>query len=152
MQSGTFFFILGGVWLVVLSAAFLWLFKHINSLVKESKGEPLIKTLDRLLKKEVDNEKDIKKLFGDVDGLREKGLSDIQKIGVVRFNPFSETGGDHSFSIALLDGRDTGVVLTGLHTRERTRLYIKSIVKGKSEHELSNEEKESIVRAEKGKK
>ncbi len=135
-----------------LSIAFIWLFRHINSLVKESKGEMLIKTLDRILKKEGENGKNIEKIFAEIDELREKGLSDFQKIGIVRFNPFNETGGDHSFSIALLDGRDSGLVITGLHTRERTRLYIKSINKAKSEYELSKEEKEAIVKAQKGKK
>lgn len=71
----------------------------------------------------------------------------VQKIGLVRFNPFNETGGDHSFSLALLDGNGNGFVMTGLHTRERTRLYIKPIRNLKSEYELSQEEQKAIKEA-----
>jgi len=55
--------------------------------------------------------------------------------------------GDHSFSLALLDGKDTGVVITGLHTRERTRVYMKAIKAGKGEHELSEDEKKALAKA-----
>ena len=64
---------------------------------------------------------------------------------MVRFNPFSEMGGDHSFSVALLDGHDTGIIITGLHTRERTRVYIKPVNKGKSEYDLSKEELKALT-------
>ena len=49
--------------------------------------------------------------------------------------------------MAMLNGKDTGVVITGLHTRERTRLYVKPISRGKSEYELSLEEKKAIAKA-----
>jgi len=80
----------------------------------------------------------------------DEGRLHIQKIGIVRFNPFKEIGGDHSFSLALLDGKDTGVVLTGIHTRERTRIYTKQIKNGKCEFELSAEEKRALIKAQKG--
>jgi hypothetical protein len=48
-----------------------------------------------------------------------------------------------------MDADDNGVVITGLHTRERTRLYLKSIKQGKSEYDLSKEEKESVEKAKK---
>jgi len=66
---------------------------------------------------------------------------------MVRFNPFLETGGDQSFAIALLDGNLDGIIITGLHTRETTRLYIKTVEKGKSRLELSKEEKEALSNA-----
>jgi hypothetical protein len=67
----------------------------------------------------------------------------------VRFNPFKELGGDHSFSLAILDSHDSGIVITSLHTRDRTRVYMKDIKKGKSESELSAEEKSALTSAEK---
>lgn len=79
--------------------------------------------------------------------LEEDGKLHIQKVGIVRFNPFKELGGDHSFSLAVLDGRETGIVITSLHTRDRTRVYIKSIKNGKSDSELSSEEVRALAKA-----
>lgn len=76
------------------------------------------------------------------------GAGHIQKIGLLRYNPYQDTGGDQSFSIALLDFRGDGVVLTSLHTRTGTRVYGKPIVKGKGEkYKLSKEEEEVVKQA-----
>ncbi len=79
--------------------------------------------------------------------LEKEGLEHVQKKGLVRFNPFNESGGDNSFVICLLDGKSNGIVLTGLHTREKTRMYAKKIENGKSKYELSREEKQAITEA-----
>lgn len=71
----------------------------------------------------------------------------IQQIGVVRFNPFEDTGGDQSFVIALLDGRGSGFVLTSLHGRAGTRVYAKPVEHGQAVYALSTEEQEAIRRA-----
>lgn len=84
-----------------------------------------------------------------LDFLEKDGESHIQKIGLVRFNPFRELGGDHSFSLSILDGNNSGVIITGLHTRDRTRIYMKDIKKGKANLELSNEEKRALLEAQK---
>ena len=86
-----------------------------------------------------------------MDLIEEKDKRHIQKVGLIRFNPFSELGGDHSFCLAILDDRDSGVVITGLHTRDRTRVYIKDIKNGQSSLELSSEEKKALASAEKSK-
>ena len=83
--------------------------------------------------------------------LEEDGKSHIQKVGFVRFNPFKELGGDHSFSLAVLDGGDSGVVITSLHTRDRTRVYMKDIKKGKATLELSADGKKALASAQKQK-
>ena len=71
----------------------------------------------------------------------------FQKIGIVRYNPFKEVGGDLSFSVAILDFDDSGIVVTNIHSREGDRVYAKSVKNGESEHNLSVEEKEAIKRA-----
>lgn len=71
----------------------------------------------------------------------------ITKIGITRFNPFKEIGGDQSFSIALLDEQNDGVIITSYYGRELNRVYAKSIQDGASEHELSEEEKGAIAKA-----
>lgn len=70
-----------------------------------------------------------------------------QKISVVRYNPFGDTGGDQSFSLAVLDGHDSGYVLTSIHGRQGTRVYLKPIDFGKSKHSLSEEEQQAISQA-----
>jgi len=69
---------------------------------------------------------------------------------VVRFNPFSGVGSDQSFSIALLDSNDNGVVITSLYTRNENRVYAKPLKAGRSEYLLSAEEKNAIEKAKNG--
>jgi hypothetical protein len=68
----------------------------------------------------------------------------IQKIGVLRFNPFGDGGGNFSFCIALLDAHNSGLVLTSMHGREQNRIYSKRILNGKSEFQLTEEEIKAI--------
>ena len=70
-----------------------------------------------------------------------------QKISIVRFNPFGDTGGDQSFSIAVLDAHNSGYVITSIHGRQGTRSYVKPIDYGKSKYSLSEEEKQAISQA-----
>ncbi len=71
----------------------------------------------------------------------------IQRVGVVRYNPFEDTGGNQSFALALLDSEANGVVLSSLHSRQVTRVYLKNIHAGRSETALSDEEAEALRRA-----
>jgi hypothetical protein len=68
----------------------------------------------------------------------------VQRVGLVRFNPFSDTGGDQSFSIALLDGRGDGIVISSLFSRTETRVFAKPIHDGTSKYNLTGEEIEAI--------
>lgn len=70
-----------------------------------------------------------------------------QKISIVRFNPFGDTGGDQSFSLAVLDAQDSGYVLTSIQGREGARMYVKPIDFGTSRHTLSSEEQQSLTQA-----
>jgi len=68
----------------------------------------------------------------------------LQKTGMVWFDAYDDVHGKQSFSVALLNAYDTGVVLTGLFGRTDARCYGKPVVNGKSEHQLSEEEKQSV--------
>jgi hypothetical protein len=68
----------------------------------------------------------------------------LQHIGLVRFNPFEDTGSDQSFAIALLDDERDGIVLSSLHGRANTRLFAKPVADGSSPHNLSDEETQAI--------
>jgi hypothetical protein len=73
----------------------------------------------------------------------------IQKLGIVRFNPFKEVGSDQSFSVAFLDDNDNGVVITSHYSREGNRVYGKPIKSGESGYSLSKEEIDAIGMAKK---
>ena len=112
---------------------------------KKIKKEP--KNLKEILTQFGDLKADFKLISAELKKLQEKNISNIQGIGMVRFNPFKETGSDQSFSLAILDGNDSGVVITSLYTREENRVYGKSVKEGKSEYQLSEEEKRAIDKA-----
>ncbi len=71
----------------------------------------------------------------------------VQHVGVVRFNPYHDTGGDQSFAIAMLDAHNDGLVMTGMHSRTGVRLYAKPISRGRSTYPLSDEERQAIEQA-----
>jgi len=73
--------------------------------------------------------------------------SSLRKIGIVRFNPFKEIGGEQSFSIALLDGENNGFVITSHYGKESNRVYAKPLGSGKSSYSLSAEEEKAIRKA-----
>ena len=69
------------------------------------------------------------------------------KIGVVRFNPFNDMGGNQSFIIAMLDNKNNGFVISSLFVKDGNRVYTKTVKQGKSDYVLSKEEIEAINRA-----
>src|SRR5206468_2547171 len=71
----------------------------------------------------------------------------FQRVGLVRYNPFEETGGNQSFALALLDADGDGWVLSSLHARSGTRVYAKSIKAGLAEAGLSAEETDALKQA-----
>jgi len=80
----------------------------------------------------------------DLNRVSESLLFAVQRVGLVRFNPFDDTGGDQSFAIALLDARGDGLVLSSLFARRETRIFAKPIQGGKSKHVLTAEEQRAI--------
>ncbi len=74
-------------------------------------------------------------------------VSSLGRVGLVRFNPFEDTGGNQSFALALLDGRGDGFIVSSLHARAGTRLYAKAVSAGTSETALSEEESEALRQA-----
>ncbi|MEK9173788.1 MAG: DUF4446 family protein [Patescibacteria group bacterium] len=110
--------------------------RDLESILVEQLGE--IRVLDQ----------EIQELFEVLNKLRDLSLKTIHKVAVERFNPFKEVGGNQSFCVALLNGQNTGVVLSSLHTREGTRVYAKPVLDGHAkEFPFTDEEKETVVRA-----
>ena len=79
--------------------------------------------------------------------LQEAQKLSVQKIGLVRYNSFADSGGNLSFSMALLDMKGNGIVITSMHGREHNRIYSKPVIHGRSEHSLTDEEQQAINEA-----
>jgi hypothetical protein len=94
-------------------------------------------------------DEEIRKLYGIAEQLYRLGNESIHKAELLRFNPFKEVGGNQSFAIALLNGKNTGFVISSIHTREGTRVYAKPIENGAEvkEYPLSDEEKRTVGQA-----
>ena len=136
------------VWLLSLSFFFWRILQHYNRLTKGVSEKSLKAVLDNLLKEGELNKKDIDYLKEYSARIEKDGHLHIQKVGLVRFNPFKDTGGDQSFVLSLIDGNDNGVIISGLYSRSGTRWYAKRVANGKGiEHELSEEEKKALKEA-----
>lgn len=87
------------------------------------------------------------KLLDMVTDMDKTDKSKIQKVGLIRYNPFDEMGGNLCFALALLDGNDNGVVLNGIHSRTGSFTYAKPIEMGVSTYMLSDEEIKAVEMA-----
>jgi hypothetical protein len=126
---------------IVLLFFFLRLERHYNSLLKDVTKKNLMAVMEGLQKTLATHERGIainkKAIATAVDDAR----LHLQRLTFRRFNPFSDTGGDQSFILGLLDGNKDGIVITSLHSRENTRFYVKSVKGGNGlDHPLSKEE------------
>ncbi len=98
--------------------------------------------------------RDLQRLRADLDSARaeqahlaEQLARCVQRVGMVRYDAFRESGGRLSFSLALLDGRGDGVVLSVLHGRDGSYAYAKALRDGKPSHPLSEEERQAVAQA-----
>ena len=106
---------------------------------------------DDVLQAHVARVEEVRGRLGEIDAaqaeLQHRSQTSIQHVGLVRFNPFEDTGSDQSFALALLDDRRDGVVISSLHGRTNTRLFAKPVEGGASSHALSDEEAQAIREA-----
>jgi hypothetical protein len=84
----------------------------------------------------------------EINEINQKLKKSIRGLETVRFNPFSDQGSNQSFAIGMLNEEKNGVVISSLYSRERMSIFAKPIKNGKSEYELTNEEKEALKKAE----
>ena len=115
-----------------------------RALVGDGRGGSLREVLDE----HVGRVDAVARRLGEMDQvhatLEHRTLTSLQHIGLVRFNPFEDTGSDQSFAIALLDGERDGIVISSLHGRANTRVFAKPVHGGSSPHALSTEEEQAI--------
>ncbi|RJR25153.1 DUF4446 family protein [Candidatus Microgenomates bacterium] len=139
-------------WLGAITFLLVRIYRTFSRLTKGASDKDLKTLLEELLgqvKKNQEKDTDLEKSLLET---QKEALLHIQKVGLIRYNPFADTGGNQSFVLALLDGNNNGVVITSLHSRESTRVFSKPVIAGKeSEFEFSKEEVQAISEAQKKK-
>jgi len=123
------------------------MFKFLKTCLSAGRKQKEPRNLKEVLNHLRKLEKNYEEIARELAELKKKNQKDLQKIGMVRFNPFKEIGGDQSFSIAVLDAHNNGFVITSHYGRESNRVYAKSIENGQSKYQLSKEETEAIRKA-----
>lgn len=90
-----------------------------------------------------------RELENQINSIERNLLQCVQKVGVVRYNAFENVGSDLSFSVALLDNSDSGIILSGIYARDSSLTYAKPVISGKSKYALSAEEIQALENAKK---
>lgn len=144
--AGILIFILF-VWVIILSVKLSRLARAHKRMI----GETGVPKLEDVLMKVHDRMEDVQAKQAVQEATmahQEKRLAALKgRVGVHRFNAFSDQGGEISFAVAIVNEREDGVVLTGIHSREQTFLYAKPLSKGESSYPLTPEEKAAISQA-----
>ena len=152
-------YILGALVIVLLVAFLIILAKVIvlnkrykRFMLKLGEGKNLQEALENYMYKVERVEKQNAELLGKISALDKDLESCIQKVGIFRYSAFQDTGSDLSFTLALLDEHNDGVVLNGIYSREMSNIYAKPIENGNSKYTLSEEEQVAIKKAIEGDK
>lgn len=118
--------------------------RHLEAMTRGEDGRSLQGVLEAHLGRVVELSAAVDRLTGRTSALESSGRKAFQRIGLVRFNPFEDTGSNQSFALALLDADDDGVIVSSLHARGGTRIYAKAVAAGRPEATLSDEEAEAL--------
>ena len=121
--------------------------QRLDMLTRGSDGESLEAVMGAHLETVHQVGRDLDELTARTAVLESSARHHFSRSGLVRFNPFPDTGGNQSFALALLDESEGGFVVSSLHSRTGTRIYAKSVVGGKAEVSLSTEETEALDQA-----
>lgn len=152
------------LWLVALSIAVFVLAGALMTVLRRTTraargyrrltGDATDASLAETLDRHLDRVEAVDLRLGELDGqyrsLEARSRGSLQHLGIVRFNPFPDTGSDQSFAIALLNDRHGGVIISSLHARNGTRIFAKPIEAGRASHALSDEEAEALRIASEG--
>lgn len=135
-------------WVIILTVLYVKSVRHYKKLVKSAEGQNLVQILEEHFS-EIRNLKDtVAAVQNDLKNITKADRAHLQRVGLVRFNPYGDTGGNQSFVLSLLDDQGNGVVVSALHSRDSTRVYCKPVRGwGESVFEFSDEEKQAVEKA-----
>jgi hypothetical protein len=120
---------------------------RLEGITRGERGRSLESILDAHLDKVYAVAAELDELAARSAVLEANGRRAFQRIGLVRFNPFQDTGGNQSFALAMLDSQGDGFIVSSLHARTGTRIYAKVLTAGQADAALSAEENEALRRA-----
>lgn len=134
-------------WLLIVTISMFYVIFFLRSLFPY-KQRGIKHAIDEVFGQQEKNKKLFEQIQKELGEEKKKGAMKLSRYGFVRFNPFDRLGGEQSYCFALMDEKESGVVITFLFTREGMRVYMKEIEMGKGkESELSQEEKKAVVKA-----
>lgn len=135
------------IFISLLLSFFLFkLHHHYTKLTSNVSQKDLITSLNRLISVSEENTEKISDLSEKLNSEISQNKKHLQRVGFSRYNPFTDTGGDQSFSLSLLDENGDGVVISSLHSRENTRLYAKKVELGKVQDQALSKEEQSVIK------
>lgn len=154
IRTDTFLLIIFGIIIILLIgfAIMLAKFSTLNKRYKEfmkklGNGKDLEEDLETYMYRVDKVEQQNAEILNQIKNLDNDLTQCIQKVGIVRYNAFKDTGSDLSFALALLDEKNDGVVLNGIYSREMSNIYAKPVENGKSTYTISEEEAQAIQKA-----
>ncbi len=121
--------------------------RYKNFMKKLGKGNNIEEDLQNYIYKVDRVEKQNADIAGQVNNIKQDLTKCIQKVGMYRYSAFKDTGSDLSFTLALLDENNDGVVLNGIYSREMSNIYAKPVNNGQSSYTITEEESKAIRRA-----
>ena len=142
------FYAIVTLWLVIVTFFLVRLTLHYTRLTSDVSKKDLVSALNHFIALSNQNSDSIQQLSSKLDNEIVENKKHTQNIGFKRYNPFTDTGGDQSFTVVLLDDNGDGIMISSLHSRENTRLYAKKVESGIVQNSaISSEEKEVIKQA-----
>lgn len=136
------------IWLLIITVLLVRMLLHYRRLTSDVSKKDLISSLNHLISMSERNGKDTEAINEKLNREITENKKHLQHLGFKRYNPFTDTGGDQSFTAAFLDDLGDGIMISSLHSRENTRLYAKKVNGGKvTSQTLSSEEQEVIKQA-----
>lgn len=146
IMLGIMIFLLIGF--VVIIARFSSLNRKYNNFMKKlGSSDSLEEDLETYMSRVDEVERKNTETSNHVKDIDQNLTKCIQKVGIVRYSAFKDTGSDLSFALALLDENNNGVVLNGIYSREMSNIYAKPVEKGQSTYTVSEEEAQAIEKA-----
>ncbi len=135
------------VWVFDLQARLRRLERRYESLFSSEEEPSFAAALERLAARFSKINARTERLVVQMEEIDRTLIRCVQGIGLVRYSAFEDTGGDQSFSLAMVDGDGDGLVISALYGRDATRVYAKPVEGWTSSRTLAKEEERALTEA-----
>ena len=132
--------LIGAIWIIITE-------KRLKRFFIGKKAKDLEGTINMLETEITKLNKAKEEIEKNITAINSKLKKSIRGLETIRFNPFPDQGSNQSFAIGMLNEESDGLVISSLYSRERMSIFAKPIKNGKSEYELTAEEKEALQKA-----